>query len=182
MGALKNGDVFRRSFLPCCYGYSTTIRRAQGSTVDLGALYFDHCYPPDCGYGYVAASRFRSADGIYLYGRIRRTDFLPVLAKRRDLKEQFQYFRSVLSEPDEDTMMDGAAERSFERFAALHAQAALSEGETADADLCVDFSDCDSQEEDLEEPSMSHDVMVEPTSAVEQDGAGSAIEDFLFEF
>ena len=122
---------------------------------------FDHCYPPDCGYGYVAASRFRSADGIYLYGRIRRTDFLPVLAKSHDRKEQFQYFRSALSEPDEDTIMDAAAERSFKRFAALHAQAALSEGEASDEEQCVDFSDCDSQEEDLEEPSMRPDVMVE---------------------
>ena len=30
-----------RIFLPCCYGYATTIRRAQGATLELGCLYFD---------------------------------------------------------------------------------------------------------------------------------------------
>ena len=28
-------------FLPCCYGYATTIRRAQGMSVDQGCIYFD---------------------------------------------------------------------------------------------------------------------------------------------
>ena len=107
--------------------------------MDLGALYFDHTYPPDCGYGYVAASRFRSAAGIYLYGRIRRTDFLPVLAKRRDLKDKFQYYRSALSEPDENEIMSASDERSYERFAALHEQAALSRNDADEDELCVDF-------------------------------------------
>ena len=30
------------------------------------------------GYGYVAASRFKKRSGCYLYGKLRRTDFLPV--------------------------------------------------------------------------------------------------------
>ena len=34
-------------FLPCTYGYATTIRRAQGSSLEQGALYFDHCYPAE---------------------------------------------------------------------------------------------------------------------------------------
>jgi hypothetical protein len=46
-------------FLPCAYGYATTIRKAQGQSLDLGCLYFNHCYPPDRGYGYVGASRSR---------------------------------------------------------------------------------------------------------------------------
>ena len=29
------------------------------------------------GYGYVAVSRFRRRNGVYLYGKLRRTDFLP---------------------------------------------------------------------------------------------------------
>ena len=29
------------NFLPCCYGYATTIRRAQGADLHHGALYFD---------------------------------------------------------------------------------------------------------------------------------------------
>ena len=51
--------------LPCAYGYATTIRRAQGSTLDAGCLYFDHCYPPERGYAYVGVSRFRTRDGVY---------------------------------------------------------------------------------------------------------------------
>ena len=43
----------RKMFLPCTYGYATTIRRAQGSSLHLGALYFDHSFPPEKGYGYV---------------------------------------------------------------------------------------------------------------------------------
>ena len=65
-------------FLPCCYGYATTIRRSQGSSLWLGALWFDHCYPPERGYGYVGASRFRNRDGLYHYGKVRRTDWIPV--------------------------------------------------------------------------------------------------------
>ena len=45
-------------------------------------LYFDQTgcgkKHPGRGYGYVGASRFRAREGCYLYGRIRRTDFLPV--------------------------------------------------------------------------------------------------------
>ena len=76
--------VGKQVFLPCCYGYATTIRRAQGSSLHLGALWFDHCYPPERGYGYVGASRFRSRDGLFLYGRIRRSDWTPVGAQKDD--------------------------------------------------------------------------------------------------
>ena len=30
------------------------------------------------GYGYVAVSRFKKRSGVYVYGKLRRTDFLPV--------------------------------------------------------------------------------------------------------
>ena len=30
------------------------------------------------GYGYVGVSRFKRRTGVYLYGKLRRTDFLPV--------------------------------------------------------------------------------------------------------
>ena len=66
-------------FLPCCYGYATTIRRAQGATLEHGCLFFDNPYHPAVrGYGYVAVSRFKSRGGVYLFGKLRRTDFLPV--------------------------------------------------------------------------------------------------------
>ena len=101
-----DGTKRRFMFLPCTYGYATTIRRAQGSTLDLGCLYFDHVYPPDFGYGYVAASRFRTMDGIFLYGPIRRTDFLP--AKARGGGGDYQLRRSALSDDEEETMDDRA--------------------------------------------------------------------------
>ena len=63
----------KRCFLPCTYGYATTIRRAQGATYRHGCIWFDHTYPPERGYGYIAASRFRSKAGIYLFGKVRRT-------------------------------------------------------------------------------------------------------------
>ena len=67
-----------QTFLPCAYGYATTIRKAQGASLDGVILYFDHAYPPDRGYGYVGASRARTRAGLFHYGRLRRTDWLPV--------------------------------------------------------------------------------------------------------
>ena len=64
-----------RTFLPCTYGYATTIRRAQGSSLAAGALFSHHCYPPERGYAYVGVSRFRSQGGVYHYGPIRRSDW-----------------------------------------------------------------------------------------------------------
>ncbi|CAK0887643.1 unnamed protein product [Prorocentrum cordatum] len=87
-------------FLPCTYGYATTIRRAQGSSLGLGALYFDHCYPQERGYGYVGASRFRLAERIYHFGSIRRTDWLPVSMRQDDPDEQTM--RSAQSDSDDE--------------------------------------------------------------------------------
>jgi hypothetical protein len=72
-------------FLPCCYGYATTIRRVQGATLHLGCIYFDQRYHhAGRGYGYVAASRFKRRAGVYLWGKRRRTDFLPVGPEKED--------------------------------------------------------------------------------------------------
>ena len=35
-------------------------------------------HPAARGYGYVGISRFQSRSGIYLFGKLRRSDFLPV--------------------------------------------------------------------------------------------------------
>ena len=68
-----------RRFLPCCYGYATTIRRAQGASLSCGAVFFDQRrHAAHRGYGYVAVSRFRTREGCHLYGQLRRTDFLPI--------------------------------------------------------------------------------------------------------
>ena len=65
-------------FVPCVHGYCTTIRRAQGMTLQCGCLYFDHSHPPDRGYAYVGVSRFKTQAGVYHYGFLRRSDWLPV--------------------------------------------------------------------------------------------------------
>ena len=72
------------NFLPCCYGYATTIRRAQGADLHHGALYFDQKMVAGRGYGYVGVSRFKSRNGCFLYGKLRRTDFLPVGEEQKD--------------------------------------------------------------------------------------------------
>ena len=64
--------------LPCTYGYATTIRRAQGASLDYVCLYSDYWKAPDRGYGYVGANRCRNAAGLFYFKRLRRTDWLPV--------------------------------------------------------------------------------------------------------
>lgn len=64
-------------FMPCAYGYATTMRRAQGATLDAVGLVFDRRKAAR-GYAYVGASRCKTARTLFLVGRIRRTDWLPV--------------------------------------------------------------------------------------------------------
>ena len=98
----EDGQVF----LPCCYGYATTIRRVQGASLSYGCLYFDQKYHhAGRGYGYVGASRFRERAGLYLYGKIRRTDFLPV----GDEQEDEVLERGYLSVSSDDEDGDGLA-------------------------------------------------------------------------
>ena len=99
---MQEGD---KVFLPCCYGYATTIRRAQGASLTMGCIYFDHKYGKagrGRGYGYVAVSRFRSRRGVYLYGHKRRTDFLPVGGN----PEEEVLERSYESETDDEDVMN----------------------------------------------------------------------------
>jgi hypothetical protein len=88
-------------FLPCCYGYATTIRRAQGASLSMGCIYFDQKYfCAGRGYGYVAASRFRTRGGCFLYGHKRRTDFLPVGGEGAD--EVLERGYDSLSDDDDE--------------------------------------------------------------------------------
>ena len=67
------------TFLPCCYGYATTIRRAQGADLFHGCVYMDQLTRVAArGYAYVACSRFKSRSGCHLHGNLRVSDFLPV--------------------------------------------------------------------------------------------------------
>ena len=103
--------------LPCAYGYATTIRKSQGATLAAGCLYFDHCYPAERGYGYVGASRFRSKDGLFHYGSVRRSDWLP-----RTIEEGQQVRRSM----DSDSLDS--------RDADMEANYASSESEDSDSE------------------------------------------------
>ena len=88
-------------FLPCSYGYATTVRRAQGASLSMGCIYFDQRYRTvGRGYGYVAASRFRTRGGCYLYGDLRRAEFLLVCGEGED--EVLERGCESLSDDDED--------------------------------------------------------------------------------
>ena len=88
-------------FLPCTYGYATTIRRAQGMTLNRGCVFFDLAFPPDRGYAYVAVSRFRTRAGVYHFGRYRRSDWLPVGEAVEGEQTQRSY-ESMTSDSDEE--------------------------------------------------------------------------------
>ena len=55
-----------------------TARKAQGATLDNVVLYFDLFKPNPRGFAYVGASRVRSASGLYYFGVVRQSDWLPV--------------------------------------------------------------------------------------------------------
>lgn len=55
-------------FMPVTYAYATTIRRAQGATVDLVGIFFDRKLA-DAGYGYVAVSRARVREELFMLAR-----------------------------------------------------------------------------------------------------------------
>ena len=74
-----------------------------------GALYFDHCYPAERGYGYVGASRFRSSEGLWLFGKIRRTDWLPVKFGQTEKDQETRSALSVSSEEEMDEFEDDHA-------------------------------------------------------------------------
>ena len=80
------------------YAYATTMRRAQGATLDLVGLYFDR-KKADRGYAYVGVSRVKRMPDAYHLGFIRRTDWLPV-GGDPDGNEQEE--PSMLSESDSE--------------------------------------------------------------------------------
>ena len=98
-------DFGKIPFMPFCYGYATTIRRAQGSTLRLVGLWFDHKYPADRGYAYVGSSRVRAAHDLFLVGRVKRSDWLPV----GEEKPEEQTHRGVDSE-DTSSNSDAGSE------------------------------------------------------------------------
>ena len=71
-------------------------------------------HPPDPGYGYVAASRFKSKDGIYLFGPIRQSDWIPVHSKA-DVGD-YHTIRGEESESDYDSDEEEQYARSYANY------------------------------------------------------------------
>ena len=88
----------KQIIMPCTYGYATTMRRAQGATLGAVGLVFDK-RRADRGYAYVGASRCRRADKLFLVGRVRRTDWLPV---RGDPANEQMHISALSSDTDSE--------------------------------------------------------------------------------
>ena len=63
------------------------------------------------GYGYVAVSRFKSRAGVHLYGKLRRTDFLPVGEEKEDEVLERGWDSTNTSDDEEKGMAKGMAAR-----------------------------------------------------------------------
>ncbi|CAE8643932.1 unnamed protein product, partial [Polarella glacialis] len=90
------------SFMPYTYGYAMTIRRSQGSTMEMVGLWFDHCFPADRGYAYVGSSRVRKAEDLYLVGKVKRSDWLPVGEDSRGQEQDRREADSQTTQSDSD--------------------------------------------------------------------------------
>ena len=95
-------DEQGQRFLPCTYGYGMTTRKAQGATLDYAVLYFDLWRPASRGYGYVGASRVKRHDGLFYFGTMRRTDWLPVGGPGEPIEQEERSVLSADEDPDYD--------------------------------------------------------------------------------
>ena len=122
-----------QTFLPCAYGYASTIRKAQGASLPAVILYFDHCHPPDRGYGYVGASRAQSRAGLYHYGRLRRTDWLPVgNAPGQQLRRGAESESDSDSESEDPYDSEDSDSDPFARLAQRYDEGDMGEGDEGD--------------------------------------------------
>ena len=140
----------RQMILPCTYGYATTIRRAQGATYHHGCLYFDHRHPPEPGYGYLAASRFKSRSGVYLFGKVRRTDFIPVHEPRH--RYNYHQERSEESDSDYASGDEAAAAEDYDHYQKYgldrDEDAELSDGYGSDSSQSINDDDIQARIDD----------------------------------
>jgi ATP-dependent exoDNAse (exonuclease V) alpha subunit len=120
----------KQVFMPVCYGYAMTIRRAQGSTLLKVGLWFNHSYPPDRGYAYVGASRVRRAGDLYHMYKVRRTDWLPVSANPHEDEQLRRGCESDTTDPEERAMRhEDREEEEAPSVAEVEQQVALEECE-----------------------------------------------------
>ena len=102
-------------FMPVTYAYATTIRRAQGATLDLVGIFFDRKLA-DAGYGYVAVSRARLREEVFHIGPLRRTDWRPVGGDDRGLNQERLSVDSVSDEegPESEGMAVDSSDEDVE--------------------------------------------------------------------
>ncbi|CAE7482276.1 Usp17ld [Symbiodinium sp. CCMP2592] len=91
-----------RKHLPVVYGYATTMRRAQGATLEGIGLWFDR-RRPDRGYAYVGTSRAKQKLSVFHVGRLRQTDWLPVGLPREDEHTQLSGLSESTDAEDEES-------------------------------------------------------------------------------
>jgi len=141
-----------RQFMPVTYGYATTIRRAQGATLELIGIRFDRKLA-DNGYAYVAVSRARRRVDVYHIGSIRRTDWRPVGEDDRGLGTSELTIRSMSDSEQPES------EEPTSRSDPSMSQSPESEDEPEDMDMDEtsqgDPEDMDRDESDQEEASRS---------------------------
>lgn len=94
--------------VPVLYAYATTMRRAQGSTLELTGLFFDR-RRADRGYAYVGVSRVKWQADAYHIGPIRRSDWRPVGG---DPDGNEQEHPGPMSESDEDNEVSASSDHS----------------------------------------------------------------------
>lgn len=75
-------------------------------------LYFDGFYPADRGQAYVGASKVRSAAGLFYFGRVRRSDWLPVGGPGEPMEHTRRTNESMDSHSDEENDVDEASSMS----------------------------------------------------------------------
>ncbi|CAE7398265.1 pif1, partial [Symbiodinium sp. CCMP2456] len=137
-------------FLPVTYAYATTVRRAQGATLACVALVFDTKIP-DRGYAYVGASRARRHDDVFLLGRIRTTDWLPV-GGQADPSEHRKIGPLSESTNSEDSAMPSTPDESSQDY--MHDISSNDFEETdMDEPSSQDFAFLALEEADLDDPS-----------------------------
>ena len=114
---------------------------------------FDHRHPPEPGYGHVAASRFKTKEGIYLFGPIRRTDWIPV-HKKSD-SDLFEHYRGDESDSDHNSSEEDHFFEDYERrlanpkiyYGEAYEGVELSDGAGSDESCSSNQDDLDAQRE-----------------------------------
>ena len=94
-------------------------------------------HPAVRGYGYVGISRFQSRSGVYLFGKLRRSDFLPV-GPDLDTEQLERGYHSVDSDSDEGDGLEYAHSGSAAEDGDSDNSDGIDEG-VGNALLAVDF-------------------------------------------